>query len=186
MQRGGHPSPATSLQIHLRSRSLRLIPPPSGRSTRSGTEFSPLTFENAAPSAPPAHTNCLARAVLFMGFAPLLHQYYTSTLDSLCSWDAFFPPRPSTLGLTLPHIDFGNLAWGWCAMTALGAFDPDCGGHLILGDLKLIIRFPPASTILLPSAILRHSNTKIQRAERWYLFTQFHGDLSLGVQRLSH
>ncbi|KAJ7430402.1 hypothetical protein FB451DRAFT_973501, partial [Mycena latifolia] len=123
-------------------------------------------------------------------FAPLLHQYYTSTLDSLCSWDAvqqratlssaisnaparFFPPRPSTLGLTLPHIDFGNLAWGWCAMTALGAFDPDCGGHLILGDLKLIIRFPPASTILLPSAILRHSNTKIQRAERWYSFTQF-------------
>jgi hypothetical protein len=38
-----------------------------------------------------------------------------------------------------PHLDFANLAWGWCDITALGDFDPDLGGHIILWDLKLII-----------------------------------------------
>ncbi|KAJ7068935.1 hypothetical protein B0H15DRAFT_925906 [Mycena belliarum] len=75
--------------------------------------------------------------------------------------------------VTLPHIDGLNLAWGWCAITALGSFNPDLGGHLVLWDLKLIIRFPPGSTILIPSAILRHSNVVIQPGEQRYLFTQF-------------
>ncbi|KAJ6509611.1 hypothetical protein DFH09DRAFT_1100885 [Mycena vulgaris] len=39
--------------------------------------------------------------------------------------------------ITLPHLDFINLAWGWCAITALRDFDPDKGGHLILWDLRL-------------------------------------------------
>ncbi|KAJ6487276.1 hypothetical protein C8R47DRAFT_1072325 [Mycena vitilis] len=80
-----------------------------------------------------------------------------------------FGPRT----VTFPHIDFGNLAWGWCPVTALGKFDPDFGGHLILWDLKLIIRFPPGSTIIIPSAILRHSNVKIRPWETRYSFTQF-------------
>ncbi|KAJ7023915.1 hypothetical protein C8F04DRAFT_969588 [Mycena alexandri] len=54
--------------------------------------------------------------------------------------------------ITIPHLDFGNLAWGWCVITALGRFNPDCRGHLILEDLKLVICFPPGSTILIPSA----------------------------------
>jgi hypothetical protein len=128
-----------------------------------------------------------------MGFAPDLHSYYNSTLGDLFAWDAMqsrachllrnFTPVRSVFStatfnfgprtITLPHIDFGNLAWGWCAITALGWFNPDRGGHLVLWDLKLIIRFPPGSTILIPSAILRHSNTKIQAGERRYSFTQF-------------
>ncbi|KAJ7062414.1 hypothetical protein B0H15DRAFT_794827, partial [Mycena belliarum] len=130
---------------------------------------------------------------LFMGFAPLLHRYYETTLDHLFKWDAAqtrakrlhrnFRRRLSAFAtatfnfgpetVTFPHIDFGNLGWGWCAITALGPFDPDRGGHLILWDLKLVIRFPPGSTILLPSAILRHSNVKIKPGERRYSFTQF-------------
>ncbi|KAJ6474632.1 hypothetical protein C8R47DRAFT_986707 [Mycena vitilis] len=130
---------------------------------------------------------------LFMGFAPALHDYYTRTMDDLFTWDAAqhrakhlrrnfnralsvfaaatfnFGPRT----ITFPHIDFGNLAWGWCPVTALGKFDPDFGGHLILWDLKLIIRFPPGSTIIIPSAILRHSNIKIRPWETRYSFTQF-------------
>jgi hypothetical protein len=78
---------------------------------------------------------------------------------------------PSTI--TLPHIDALNLAWGWCAITALGFFDPDLGGHLVLWDLRLIIHFPPGSTILIPSAILRHSNIGIGPNERRYSFTQY-------------
>ncbi|KAJ7199582.1 hypothetical protein GGX14DRAFT_340150, partial [Mycena pura] len=30
------------------------------------------------------------------------------------------------------HLDFANLVWGWCAITALGDFSPDYGGFLIL------------------------------------------------------
>ncbi|KAJ7934639.1 hypothetical protein B0H13DRAFT_1591385, partial [Mycena leptocephala] len=75
-----------------------------------------------------------------------------------------FGPR----AITCPHLDFGNLAWGWCAITALGWFDPDRGGHLILWDLKLIIRFPPGSTILIPSAIIRHSNIPVQAHEKCF------------------
>jgi hypothetical protein len=34
--------------------------------------------------------------------------------------------------VTYPHLDFANLAWGWCTITALSDFDPDKGGHIIL------------------------------------------------------
>ncbi|KAJ7078404.1 hypothetical protein B0H15DRAFT_788953, partial [Mycena belliarum] len=71
------------------------------------------------------------------------------------------------------HLDFANLAWGWCAVTALGNFDPDIGGHLILWDLRLVVRFPPGSTILLPSALIQHSNVPIQAHEHRSSFTQY-------------
>src|SRR5882762_4619472 len=50
------------------------------------------------------------------------------------------------------HTNPGNLPFGWCAITALGPFDPTQGGHLVLWDLQLVIEFPPGSTILIPSA----------------------------------
>ncbi|KAF9006329.1 hypothetical protein BDZ89DRAFT_966005 [Hymenopellis radicata] len=68
-------------------------------------------------------------------------------------------------GTTWPHTDQGNLAWAWCAVTALGKFNPDKGGHLIFWDLGLVIRFPPGSTILLPSALLVHSNVALMDGE---------------------
>jgi hypothetical protein len=43
----------------------------------------------------------------------------------------------------------------------------------VLWDLKLIIRFPPGSTIIIPSAILRHLNIKIRTGEKRFSFTQF-------------
>ncbi|KAJ7704272.1 hypothetical protein B0H14DRAFT_3099804 [Mycena olivaceomarginata] len=119
------------------------------------------------------------RAALFQCYAPDLHAYYGDTMDKLYEWNpallrnfshkvsvfaaATFNFGPRTV--TFPHLDFANLAWGWCAITALGDFDPDRSGHLILWDLKLIIRFPPGSTILIPSALIRHSNTSIQAHE---------------------
>ncbi|KDR79069.1 hypothetical protein GALMADRAFT_19655, partial [Galerina marginata CBS 339.88] len=71
------------------------------------------------------------------------------------------------------HVDFGNLAFGWCAITALGEYDYKKGGHLILWDLGLIIEFPPGSTILIPSSAIHHSNVRIQSEERRYSFTQY-------------
>lgn len=73
----------------------------------------------------------------------------------------------------LGHRDFANLAFGWCAITALGFFDYTMGGHLILWDCKLILEFPPGTTILIPSAAIYHSNIPIASGERRYSFTQY-------------
>ncbi|KAJ6495935.1 hypothetical protein DFH09DRAFT_854631, partial [Mycena vulgaris] len=93
---------------------------------------------------------------------------------------ATFNFGPATI--TLPHFDFANLAWGWCCITALGNFDPNKGGHLILWDLRLVICFPPGCSTIIPSAILRHSNVSIQQGETGYSFTQFTsaGDFRFG------
>jgi len=74
---------------------------------------------------------------------------------------------------TKPHQDVMNLSWGWCAVTSLGDYDHRKGGHLVLWDLKLAVEFPPFSTILLPSAILTHSNTSIADTERRSSITQY-------------
>ncbi|KAJ7159889.1 hypothetical protein C8R43DRAFT_881788 [Mycena crocata] len=124
---------------------------------------------------------------MFQSFAPSLHSFYTEQrsllyraapylccifLDSVSIFSACtFNFGPSTV--TLPHVDAANLAWGWCAITALGYFNPDLGGHLILWDLKLVIHFLPGSTILIPSALLRHLNVSIQQGKTRYSFTQY-------------
>ncbi|KAF9489949.1 hypothetical protein BDN71DRAFT_1400715 [Pleurotus eryngii] len=66
---------------------------------------------------------------------------------------------PSTV--SIPHTDCANLAYGLCAVTALGNFNPDKGGHLILWDPHVVIRFPPGTTLLIPSALVQHSNVPI-------------------------
>lgn len=66
----------------------------------------------------------------------------------------------------LPHRDCMNFAPGWCAVTAVGQYDPKRGGHLVLLELGLIIKFPPGATILLPSALITHFNTAIGPSER--------------------
>jgi len=75
--------------------------------------------------------------------------------------------------VSIPHLDFGNLAWGLCAVTALGKYNPDLGGHIVLEELKLIVRFPPGCTIFLPSALVTHSNTPISDQETRYSFAQY-------------
>ncbi|KAJ8083539.1 hypothetical protein PM082_009413 [Marasmius tenuissimus] len=68
--------------------------------------------------------------------------------------------------VTLRHTDFLNLLFGQCAVLALGEFDYRKGGHLVLWDLGLVIEFPPGSMILLPSALVEHSNVSIAADER--------------------
>ncbi len=74
---------------------------------------------------------------------------------------------------TYTHTDHLNYAPGWCAVVALGNFDSKLGGHLVLWDLNIYVEFPAGSLILLPSAILRHSNVAIQEGESRYSFTQY-------------
>lgn len=44
---------------------------------------------------------------------------------------------------------------------------------MVLWDLKLAIRFPSGSTIIIPSAMLRHSNASIGKNQTRYSITQY-------------
>ncbi|KAK7037207.1 hypothetical protein VNI00_011198 [Paramarasmius palmivorus] len=79
----------------------------------------------------------------------------------------------SGAAVTVRHTDFGNWAPGWCCVTAIGSFDPDKGGHLILWNVGLRIRFPPGCSILFPSAVITHSNERIQPEEKRYSVVQY-------------
>ncbi|KAJ6522138.1 hypothetical protein DFH09DRAFT_938493, partial [Mycena vulgaris] len=74
---------------------------------------------------------------------------------------------------TFKHRDTLNLAYGWCAVQALGNFDPKHGGHLVLWDLNLVVEFPPGALILIPSATIAHSNVPVRDDEERVSFTQF-------------
>jgi hypothetical protein len=104
--------------------------------------------------------------LLYAKYPKLKHDFIKSIFA--CAMFNFGP-----MTCTFDHTDPGNLPFGWCAITALGNFDPTRGGHLVLWDLKLVLEFPPGATILIPSAALRHSNTAIQQGETRYSFTQY-------------
>ncbi|KAJ7716710.1 hypothetical protein B0H16DRAFT_1338676 [Mycena metata] len=122
---------------------------------------------------------------IFANWAPNLFQYYSSHMRKFYKkyrhlrrpflnsiWSACtFNLRLHTC--CLGHRDFANLAFGWCAVTALGDYDYRKGGHLILWDCKLILEFPPGCTILIPSAAIFHSNIPIGPNEHRYSFTQY-------------
>ncbi|THU98551.1 hypothetical protein K435DRAFT_660722, partial [Dendrothele bispora CBS 962.96] len=121
----------------------------------------------------------------FQACAPNIFHHYLETVNRLLEWNSTFcRPFPKSVWatctvnfgpatVTRPHRDSANLSYGWCVITALGHFNPDRGGHLILWDLGLIIRFPPGSTILIPSALITHSNTPIQKGETQYSLVQY-------------
>ncbi|KAJ7822683.1 hypothetical protein B0H14DRAFT_2370619, partial [Mycena olivaceomarginata] len=71
------------------------------------------------------------------------------------------------------HTDAGNKADGMCLIGALGNFDADKGGHLVCWDYNLIVRFPAGCSILIPSAVVTHSNTPIQDGEDRFSLIQY-------------
>ncbi|KAK7043937.1 hypothetical protein VNI00_008103 [Paramarasmius palmivorus] len=92
---------------------------------------------------------------------------FPDTAFAACTWN--FGPQ----FVCYPHLDANNSPFTWCAITAMGDYDPSRGGHLILWDLGLIVRFPPGATILIPSALLVHSNTVVQPGETRHSFVQY-------------
>jgi hypothetical protein len=82
-----------------------------------------------------------------------------------CNLFASYTENKPSHAFTVPHHDVMNLAFGWCAIVALGPFNAQLGGHFVLHDLKLIIPFPHGSCILIPSAFLWHSNVPIGKED---------------------
>ncbi|GAW02022.1 hypothetical protein LENED_003650 [Lentinula edodes] len=74
---------------------------------------------------------------------------------------------------TFKHWDFLNWPFGWCAITALGKFDPGRTAQLILWELRLVIDFPHGATALIPSGVITHSNTPVATGDTRMSFTQY-------------
>ncbi|KAJ7791295.1 hypothetical protein B0H14DRAFT_3094503 [Mycena olivaceomarginata] len=88
--------------------------------------------------------NCLFRV-----FSPLLYAFYAQQMALIATW------KPT-------------LRWNF-ARSVFAACTFNFGPYAI----TLVIRFPPGATILIPSAIIRHSNVPVASHERRYSFTQY-------------
>ncbi|KAJ7724165.1 hypothetical protein B0H14DRAFT_3621722 [Mycena olivaceomarginata] len=121
--------------------------------------FATGVFANWAPSLYDMYVEYMS---VFYKKYPKLRRPFLNGVFSACTFN--LGPQTCALG----HQDFQNLAFGWCASTALGKFDYKRGGYLILWDAKLILEFPPGCTILIPFAAIYHSNIPIGRNETRY------------------
>lgn len=121
-------------------------------------------------------------------YAPKLHTEYQETMRALYEKHkkryrvkplfiySAFPAATCNFGpraITSFHKDFKNKASGLLALTSFGDFDPTRGGHIVLKDLKLIIQFPPGSTILFLSCVLEHANLPVADHEFRFSFVQY-------------
>ncbi|KAI0665414.1 hypothetical protein C8Q78DRAFT_986567 [Trametes maxima] len=118
-------------------------------------------------------------------YAPNVHRSTCASLRKLCKKhptlrfnfpNSMFPAATFNFGpgaVCVEHVDCMNDACNWCHIAALGSFDPDHGGHFVLFDFKLVIRFPPGSSILIPSSIVCHANMSIRPGESRMSMTQY-------------
>ncbi|KAF8154039.1 hypothetical protein B0H34DRAFT_676905 [Crassisporium funariophilum] len=105
---------------------------------------------------------------LFEVFAPRLYTEYSTTLNNILTnspdpaklYDnSVFAAATFNLGprtVSYPHQDWANLSWGLCAITALGTYNPDLGGDLVLWNLRLLsaIFLTKKHAIPLPNILL--------------------------------
>ncbi|KAJ7468816.1 hypothetical protein FB451DRAFT_1401168 [Mycena latifolia] len=116
---------------------------------------------------------------LFAAFAPrafgltssLTDTLFTThpDLERLCSgpWTTAIFDLQTPAASAPPAI-----RWWRLAIMALGDFNPDRGGHLILWDLGCVLRFPAGTTVLIPP-ILRYSIARVQPGETRYSLIQY-------------
>ncbi|VDC03028.1 unnamed protein product [Peniophora sp. CBMAI 1063] len=119
-------------------------------------------------------------------YFPLVYKHLRERLRALCEVHpelrfpfeglSIYPTVTFNLGpvsVTYGHNDGTNYAGIPCSITALGSFKAEEGGHLVLFDLRLYIKFPAGRTILLSSAGLRHGNTQLAPGDKRYSVTQY-------------
>lgn len=118
-------------------------------------------------------------------YGPKLYAEYWNELNKLYDYyddlrrvfpDSVFAAASANFGpqaVSCTHLDHANRPVGWCAIFALGNFNPVLGGHLILHEFRLIVEFPPGSTILIPSATCSHGNSPIGKDETRMVLTQY-------------
>ncbi|KAJ3865614.1 MAG: hypothetical protein NXY57DRAFT_907508, partial [Lentinula lateritia] len=127
------------------------------------------SYQSAAFSLwfPKAYGEFYQRNIQLKEKIPNFHGNIKGSVYSCCTANC----GPNTW--THIHRDTMNSPGPCCAVTSGGPYDPEKGGQLIVWDLKLIFDFPPGSTILLPSALFRHSNIPVQKGDKRVSFTQY-------------
>ncbi|KAJ7723181.1 hypothetical protein DFH07DRAFT_759648, partial [Mycena maculata] len=75
--------------------------------------------------------------------------------------------------VTAEHRDGHNLAHGVCPITSAGKFNHKTGGHFYMRQLKVVIEFPPGSSMAILSGAVDHGNTPISKGETRYSMTQY-------------
>jgi hypothetical protein len=125
-----------------------------------------------------ASLDCLAH------YAPKIYSEYVTKLNALQNRypslrrnfiRSIYPSVTFNLGpaaVCKIHLDVHNDPTGYCPITSAGTYNPLKGGHIVLYDLKLLVVFPPGSTVLIPSATMPHGNTPISSHETRYTMTQ--------------
>ncbi|KAE9396695.1 hypothetical protein BT96DRAFT_824353, partial [Gymnopus androsaceus JB14] len=66
---------------------------------------------------------------------------------------------------TVDHEDWYNILFGMCAVYSSGLFNHMHGGHFIAWSLGIVVQFPPACMIYVPSACVTHANMPIAKHE---------------------
>lgn len=138
----------------------RYLPPPS-------TDVAPTPTGALALFAPKLYRWLGAKLGRLYNHHPGLQQNFKNSIFTAVTFNC----GPGTE--CVEHVDHNNAANMFCAITALGRYDPATSGHLVLYKLKRIIEFPPGSTILIPSAFVSHGNTKIRPGETRMSMTQY-------------
>ncbi|KAI0676635.1 hypothetical protein C8Q78DRAFT_961166 [Trametes maxima] len=159
-----------------------------------GGQKMPGNFCNTPPNAAALDELCQNRAIkriagfgctAYSLYAPKVHRSTCASLKKLCKEhptlrfnfpNSMFPAATFNFGpdaVCIEHVDCMNDACNWCHIAALGNFDADHGGHFVLFDFKLVVRFPPGSSILIPSSIVRHANMSIRPGESQMSMTQY-------------
>ncbi|KAI0674736.1 hypothetical protein C8Q78DRAFT_964795 [Trametes maxima] len=106
-----------------------------------------------ATYAPRVHRNMRTKIGSIYKHNPSLRINFTNSI---------FPGAAFNFGpvtVCFAHVDWANDPCGFCHVVALGDFDPKLGGHMVLFPFKLVVEFPPGSSILLMSAVVLHANT---------------------------
>lgn len=118
-------------------------------------------------------------------WCPDVFEYYETRLNALWTRMPFlrrafaksiFPCTTFNFGpdvWTFKHRDLLHCPFGWCAIYALGPFNPKHGGHIILWEVKKVIEFPPGSLILIPSAMITYSNVPVAPGDCRASFMQY-------------
>lgn len=117
--------------------------------------------------APKAYEHCRSNVKSLLDHHPELERPFTNSVYT--TFTANMGPSSATTN----HVDPHNGAQTFCAVTSAGPYNYKKGGHLVLYDLGLIVEFPPGWTAILPSATIRHGNTRIQKGEKRYSITQY-------------
>ncbi|KAF8176923.1 hypothetical protein BJ912DRAFT_930519 [Pholiota molesta] len=102
----------------------------------------------------------------FAFWNPGVYRHQKSYIEQLL---ARYPELKRTTEKTI----FPTTACNFRNVCSLGEFDHTRGGHLILWELKLIVEFPHAYTILIPSATITHSNTPVVDGDVRVSITQY-------------